>query len=118
MYAGWGGGCFGCKQAQEQNRSELASKGARVHDEASFRVKSYTDHHDEHFATEQEGQSSRVARGKSTKIQNNVVTAFLSPGSNGSTSAWESTTVLVELQPLMRKDADTLTEAMKQAVST
>ena len=50
---------------------------AHVHDEALFRVKSYTDHTDSHFSLPGLEYTQALARGKSSKIQNNVVIAYL-----------------------------------------
>ena len=74
---------------QDRNCNELTTNGAHsttmvlahIHDEVCFRVKSYTDHEDAQFAMPG-GPRPTIARGKSTKIQNNVVTAFFSPGAD------------------------------------
>jgi hypothetical protein len=95
------------------NREELAERGreqrtmllCHVHDEASMRIRSYVEHADEGLILPVAHR--RIARSRSTKIQNSAMWACF-----GATRM----EVFLELQPLGKKDAATLTHALVQAV--
>ena len=80
---------------------------AHVHDEASMRFRSYDRVAVKAFGDD--GLGRVFSRGRYSKVQNNSLHVTLGSSSNG--FEWYS-----ELQPLSRKDADTLATALMMAV--
>ena len=77
-----------------------------IHDEASMRLKSYNAvpvDVAEHFA----GASAHVRRGRYAKVQNNAVHISVGHGPSYQNLAW-----FMDLQPLARKDGNTIATAL------
>jgi hypothetical protein len=74
---------------------------SHIHDEAGMRIRSYQHVPDTDPALE---GGQRCARGRSTKVQNNVVRVAV---------ASRQVNMYVELQALLRKDASTIAQAMR-----
>ena len=95
------------------NRRELAAAVARrpeasfllshIHDEAAMRIRSYTESPQDEC--ELPRSAPRCARGRSSKVQNNALRAYVG------TDTFET---FVELQALMHKDANTVAHALRQ----
>jgi hypothetical protein len=73
---------------------------SHIHDEAGMRIRSYQHAPD----TDPAPGGQRCARGRSTKVQNNVVRVAV---------AGRQVNMYVELQALLRKDASTIAQAMR-----
>ena len=98
------------KQMNRQQVSQAASAAPaatlflpHAHDEAAMRIRSYAKIDDDRMAL----QGVQLARGRSSKVQNNVVRCILG---DAEVDVW------CELQGLLRKDAATIAHALRAVV--